>query len=70
MHMGEDMEFFKLVRGIASIVERARPWIERGDMRPLLEFATCERRASCSNEVHSRLESLITQQAGDHHPPG
>lgn len=73
MHMGEVMEIFKLVRGTASIVERARPWIERGDMRPLLKFATCERRASCSRfvyEVHSRLESLITQQAGDHHPPG
>lgn len=70
MHMGEVMEIFKLVRGIASIVERARPWIERGDMRPLLKFATCERRASCSRhvyEVHSRLESLIAQQAGDHH---
>ncbi|KAJ5875470.1 uncharacterized protein N7473_012817 [Penicillium subrubescens] len=75
MHMGEVMEVFKLVRGTASIVEKAREWIERGDMRPLLKFATCERRAMRSSHVYgvrSRLESLINQQAGDHrssHPP-
>lgn len=70
MNMGEVMEVFRLVRGTASIVERARPWIEGGDMRPLLKFATCERRPSRSRhvyEVHSRLESLINQQAGADH---
>lgn len=75
MHIGEVIEIFNLVRGTASIVEKARPWIEQGDMRYLLKFATCEPRDCRSryvDEVRSRLEWLINQQAGDHlsaHPP-
>jgi hypothetical protein len=70
MNMGEVIEVFKVVRGTASIVEKARPWIEQGDMRPLLKFATCERQDPRSRhvyEVHSRLELLMNQQAGDPH---
>lgn len=74
-HMSEVIEVFKLVRGTASIVEKARPWIEKGDMRPLLKFATCTQQTPQSrhvHEVHSRLEALINQRECGHqssHPP-
>lgn len=66
MHVSEVIEAFKLVRGTASIVEKARPWIEQGDMRLLLKFTRCAQRTPRSrlvHEVHAPLEALISQQA-------
>lgn len=64
MGVSEVIEVFKLVRGTASIVEKARPWIEQGDMRLLLKFTRCAQqipKSKHSNEVHTQLEILIGQ---------
>lgn len=64
MGVGEVIEVFKLVRGTASIVEKARPWIEQGDMRLLLKFTRCAQqipKSKHSYEVHTQLEHLIAQ---------
>ncbi|KAJ5355271.1 uncharacterized protein N7496_012483 [Penicillium cataractarum] len=66
MHVNEVIEAFKLIRGTSVIVEKARPWIEQGDMRLLLKFTRCAQRTLRSrlvHEVHARLEALISQQA-------
>jgi hypothetical protein len=72
MRVSEVIEVFKLVRGTASIVERARPWIEEGDMRPLLKLTRCAQgtpRSRHIHEMHTRLEALIDHQVdANHHP--
>lgn len=62
MSVSDVIEVFKLVRGTASIVEKARPWIEQGDMRLLLKFTRCAQQipqTKHSHEVHTQLEALI-----------
>lgn len=70
MSVNQVAEVFKLVRGTASIVEKARPWIEQGDMRLLLKFTRCAQqkpRSRHTHEVHARLEALIEQHADGGH---
>jgi hypothetical protein len=62
MGLVEVIEVFTLVRGTASIVEKARSWIEQGDMRLLLKFTRCAQqipKSKNSHEVHTQLEALI-----------
>ncbi|KAJ5984670.1 hypothetical protein N7481_006769 [Penicillium waksmanii] len=69
--MSKVIEVFKLVRGTASIAASARPWIEQGDMRPILKLTQCAQRTALSrhvHEVHGRLEAIINHQADEHCP--
>lgn len=72
MHMSEVIKIFKLVRGTASIVAKARPWIEQSDMRLLLGFIRYAQRTPGSRYVHAvraQLETLIKQQEDEHQFP-
>ncbi|OGE57207.1 hypothetical protein PENARI_c002G08995 [Penicillium arizonense] len=67
-NVNEVIEVFKLVRGTASIVENARPWIEQGDLRLLLKLTRCgqqRQRSKQVHEVHAQLKALFEQQADD-----
>jgi hypothetical protein len=68
MSVSEVIEVFKLVRGTASIVKNARPWIEQGDLRLLLKLTRCaqqRQRSKQVDEVHAQLTALFEQQADD-----
>ncbi|PWY85056.1 hypothetical protein BO70DRAFT_232878 [Aspergillus heteromorphus CBS 117.55] len=62
------LEVFKLVRGVASIVRQARPWIEAGRMRDLLQVGRQPRdrpEMTQSQELYTRLLSLHERQRQD-----
>ncbi|CAG8110750.1 unnamed protein product [Penicillium olsonii] len=65
MTMGEVISTLQLLRGSASIAETARPWIERGDLKPLLKFTRGAHQSQTSqvNEIHTRLKALLGLQA-------
>ncbi|CAG8893776.1 unnamed protein product [Penicillium egyptiacum] len=68
MSVNEVIEVFKLVRGSASIVEKARPWIEQGDLRLLLNFTRCAKQSQRPKQVHqvyAQIKALLEQQADD-----
>ncbi|PYH91143.1 hypothetical protein BO71DRAFT_452326 [Aspergillus ellipticus CBS 707.79] len=59
------LEVFKLIRGVASIVTQARPWIEAGAMRDLLQVGRqpCKMsKTTQSQELYARLLSLEERQ--------
>ncbi|GAQ47269.1 hypothetical protein AtubIFM54640_006898 [Aspergillus tubingensis] len=51
-HPSAVLEVFMLIRGVASIVGQARPWIEAGGMRDLLKLG--EQSREDSNTAHAR----------------
>ncbi|PWY85574.1 C6 zinc finger domain protein [Aspergillus eucalypticola CBS 122712] len=51
-HLSAVLEVFMLIRGVASIVGQARPWIEAGGMRDLLKLGEQPREES--NTAHAR----------------
>ncbi|OJZ92892.1 hypothetical protein ASPFODRAFT_122356 [Aspergillus luchuensis CBS 106.47] len=51
-HPSAVLEVFMLIRGVASIVGQARPWIEAGGMRDLLKLGEQSREES--NTAHAR----------------
>ncbi|PWY96727.1 hypothetical protein BO94DRAFT_18350 [Aspergillus sclerotioniger CBS 115572] len=60
------LEVFKLVRGVASIVAEARPWIEAGGMRDLLQVDRQPRQTSKTThvwELYARIQSIKNGQA-------
>ena len=68
MSLSEMIGVFMLLRGTASIVETARPWIEQGDLKPLLKFTRGAQQSQTSkqvNEVHAQLKALLEPQAND-----
>ncbi|OOF90143.1 hypothetical protein ASPCADRAFT_157373 [Aspergillus carbonarius ITEM 5010] len=60
------LEVFKLVRGAASIVAEARPWIEAGGMRDLLQVGRQPRQTSKTAnvwELYARIRRINNDQA-------
>ncbi|RAL04448.1 Zn(II)2Cys6 transcription factor domain-containing protein, partial [Aspergillus ibericus CBS 121593] len=58
------LEVFKLVRGVASIVAQARPWIKAGGMRDLLQVGRQPRQTSKTThvgELHARIQKIYDQ---------
>ncbi|KAE8372333.1 hypothetical protein BDV26DRAFT_103331 [Aspergillus bertholletiae] len=66
LDVGDVVKVFKLVRGAGSIVGQARPWIEQGEMRQLLNAGRSLRQASMTKyalELCARLQEIIEQHA-------
>ncbi|KAE8391244.1 hypothetical protein BDV23DRAFT_193301 [Aspergillus alliaceus] len=64
LDIGDVVKVFKLVRGAGSIVVQARPWIQQGEMRPLLSLGHRLRQpsgAKYAHELYARLEELFQQ---------
>ncbi|PYI01681.1 hypothetical protein BO78DRAFT_473177 [Aspergillus sclerotiicarbonarius CBS 121057] len=58
------LEVFKLVRGVASVVAQARPWIEAGGMRDLLQVGRQPRQMSKTThvwELYARIRRIHDQ---------
>ncbi|KNG84819.1 C6 zinc finger domain protein [Aspergillus nomiae NRRL 13137] len=60
------VKVFKLVRGAGSIVGQARPWIQQGEMRQLLNAGRNLRQPATTkyaHELYARLQETIAQHA-------
>jgi hypothetical protein len=60
------VKVFRLIRGVKSIVEQARSWIQQGEMRPLLRMGQNQRpdsKTKHSLELFTQLQKLVEEQA-------
>ncbi|KAH8430925.1 Zn(II)2Cys6 transcription factor [Aspergillus melleus] len=65
------VEVFKMVRGVASVVQQARAWIEQGGMRQLLKIGKLRKRAAGTvydRELCSHLQTFIEEQLQPREP--
>ncbi|PLB49813.1 C6 zinc finger domain protein [Aspergillus steynii IBT 23096] len=65
------VEVFKMVRGVASVVQQARAWIEQGGMSQLLKIGKLRKRAAGTiydRELCSHLETFIEEQLRPREP--
>lgn len=65
------VEVFKMVRGVASVVQQSRAWIEQGGMRQLLRIGKLGKRAAGTiydRELCSHLGTFIEEQL-EHQEP-
>jgi hypothetical protein len=70
--LAEVVETLKLIRGISSVVDQARPWIEEGPMHPLLRVGKFHHPSEVdehhAQSLHSKLERL--EESLPVSPPG
>ncbi|KAL2856719.1 C6 zinc finger domain protein [Aspergillus pseudodeflectus] len=57
--LAEVVETLKLIRGISSVVEQARPWIEEGPMHPLLRVGKFHHPSEVDEQHAQRLYSKL-----------
>ncbi|KAF7591717.1 hypothetical protein BBP40_001161 [Aspergillus hancockii] len=65
LSIADVVKIFGLIRGVKSIVEEARSWIQQGEMRPLLRMPGNQRQDSKGKptlEAFTRIQQLVEEQ--------